>query len=126
MKTVLDIGNCNADHSFIKVMLQTNFQAQLIRAHRLEDALECLQQNEIDLIMINRLLDVDGSEGMNVFRELKESEFGKIPAMLITNYQDHQNAAVAEGAVPGFGKASLSSVETVNVIKDALATSASS
>jgi len=120
MKTVLDIGNCDADHSSIKSVLETNFDARLIRAHRLDDAKSALEENEVDLIMINRLLDTDGSEGMEVFRALKTSEFGKIPAMLITNYQDHQEAATAEGAVPGFGKSSLTSEETLTIFKNAL------
>jgi len=120
MKTVLDIGNCDADHSSIKSVLAANFDAKLIRAHRLDDAQSALQENEVDLIMINRLLDTDGSEGMEVYRQLKESQFANIPAMLITNFKDHQEAAVAEGAVPGFGKASLNTEETLGVLKAAL------
>lgn len=120
MKTVLDIGNCDADHSFIKGMLQSNFEATLIRAHKLDDAITALKNNAVDLIMINRLLDTDGSEGMEVFRNLKTSEFGAIPVMLITNFEDHQKAAAAEGAVPGFGKASLHSPETIETVKHAL------
>ena len=122
MKTVLDIGNCDADHSSIKSMLEANFQTRLIRAHRLDDAMTALEENDVDLVMINRLLDRDGSEGMDVFRKLKESGFGKIPAMLITNYEDHQNAAVAEGAVPGFGKSSLMTEAALDVVKRALST----
>lgn len=120
MKTVLDIGNCDADHGFIKGMLQSNFGASLIRAHKLDDALAALKEHEVDLIMFNRLLDTDGSEGMEVFRQIKASEFGSIPAMLITNYQEHQQAAIAEGAIQGFGKAALYDEETLDVIKAVL------
>jgi two-component SAPR family response regulator len=120
MKTVLDIGNCDADHGFIKGMLESNFQAQLIRAHRLEDTMKSLEDNEVDLIMINRLLDADGSEGMEVFRKLKASDYASVPAMLITNFKEHQEAATAEGAVPGFGKSSLYSPETIETVGNAL------
>jgi len=122
MKTVLDIGNCNADHLFITTMLKSNFDANVLRAHKLSDAITVLENNTVDLILFNRLLDVDGSEGMDVFREIKSKpEFASIPAMLITNYEDHQEKAVAEGAVRGFGKSAISSDETVAVIKEALA-----
>ena len=120
-KTVLEIGNCNADHSFIKHMLESNFGVNVVRAHKLDDASKALEENEIDLIMINRLLDVDGSEGMEVFRQLSNSTGAAIPTMLITNYEEHQQAAIAEGAVRGFGKSAINSEETLSLITDALA-----
>lgn len=122
-KIVLDVGNCNADHSFIKFMLESKFDATVLRAHKLDDAATALKENEIDLIMINRLLDVDGSEGMDVFRQLNRDGEAKIPTMLITNYEDHQQAAIREGAVRGFGKSALNSEETLAVIGDALGVS---
>lgn len=124
MKTVLDIGNCDADHGFITHMLKSNFDATVVRAHRLADAVSALENNSIDLIMINRLLDVDRSEGMDVFRELKSNpKFESIPTMLITNFEDHQEKAIAAGAVRGFGKAAISSEETVAIVKEAFTAS---
>ncbi|QEG21540.1 PleD family two-component system response regulator [Mariniblastus fucicola] len=124
MTTVLDIGNCNADHFFITTMLKSNFDANVLRAHGADDALTTLEENEVDLIMINRLLDVDHSEGMDVFRKIKSNpKFESIPAMLITNFDDHQKAAMEEGAVQGFGKSALTSDSVVAVVKDALSSS---
>ena len=121
MKTVLDIGNCDADHLFLTTMLTSNFDATVLRAHKLADAISALENNSVDLIMINRLLDVDGSEGMDVFQEIKSNEkFKSIPAMLITNFDDHQEKAVAVGAIRGFGKSALSSDATKELIKEAL------
>ena len=83
MQTVLDIGNCNADHMFLESMLSSNFGAILIRAHRLEDAQKLLGENQVDLILINRLLDVDGSEGIEVLQALKaDPQTQAIPVML--------------------------------------------
>ncbi len=122
MKTILDIGNCNADHSFLNSMLQKNFAGtQLLRAHRLDDALSALQENEVDLILINRLLDVDGSEGMQILQHLKaDSELQQTPVMLITNFDEHQQTAIQAGAVQGFGKSGLLSEETRQAIAAAL------
>ena len=121
MPTVLDIGNCDADHMFLDSMFQANFGATLIRAHRLDDAQDKIKGNTVDLILINRLLDVDRSEGMDVLRELKtDPESQDIPMMIITNYEEHQEAAMEAGAVRGFGKAALRSEETRKVIEEVL------
>jgi CheY-like chemotaxis protein len=64
--------------------------------------------------LINRKLDIDYSDGMEILREIKRSEaFGHIPVMLITNYAEHQQQAVAQGALLGFGKLELHSPETI-------------
>ena len=39
-------------------------------------------------------------------------EYADLPVMIITNYAEHQAAAVALGAVEGFGKLELHSPET--------------
>ena len=36
-----------------------------------------------------------------------------IPVMLVTNYPEHQQQAIAAGAEPGFGKAELASPATL-------------
>ena len=41
------------------------------------------------------------------------AEFPNVPFMLISNYEDAQAQAVELGAVPGFGKSSINSSETV-------------
>ena len=121
MPTVLDVGNCNADHMFLEAMLSSNFGATLIRAHRLEDARELLGQNAVDLILVNRLLDVDGSQGLEVLRALKaDPQTQAIPVMLITNYEEHQETAIEAGAIRGFGKSALNAEETRVVIEAAI------
>ena len=41
------------------------------------------------------------------------------PVMLVTNYPEHQQAAVEAGAEPGFGKDVLRSAETAALVEDA-------
>ena len=104
-KTVLDIGNCNPDHSSIQRMLTSKYDVVVLRAHQLSDALELLGKQKVDLIVINRKLDIDYSDGIEILRHLKQDSATKsIPAMIITNYPEQQLAAVAEGAEYGFGK----------------------
>lgn len=104
-KTVLDIGNCDPDHASIQRMLTSKYDVVVLRAHQLSDALPLLEKQNVDLIVINRKLDIDYSDGMEILRQLKQNSATKsIPVMIVTNYPEHQLAAVAEGAEYGFGK----------------------
>ena len=111
--TVLDIGNCNPDHDAIVKMLTSNFDVVVLRAHELCDALQLLSEKKVDLIVINRKLDIDYSDGIEILRHLKQDAAYKgIPSMIITNYAEQQLAAVAEGAEYGFGKLQYSEPAT--------------
>ena len=85
-KTVLDVGNCNPDHSALSRMLLSNYDVRILRTHELKDSLEILQKEPVHLIMINRKLDMDYSDGLEILKVLKRDEKWKsIPAMIITN-----------------------------------------
>ena len=85
MRRLLDIGNCVPDHSAITSLVTANFDAQVDQAHRLEDAATLLGQHEYSLVLVNRLLDCDGSSGLDVIRSLK-AEWPDVPIMMITNF----------------------------------------
>ncbi len=117
-KRVLDVGQCNPDHSAIRWLLERSFQAHVVRTHELLDTLQALREQAYDLILINRKLDIDYSDGMEILRELKANpELSQIPVMLVTNFPEYQAAAVAAGAVPGFGKDELNQPQTVEKLK---------
>ena len=114
-KRVLDIGNCGPDHGAIEHMIRTHFDAHVDAAHTAADALPLLARHPYDLVLVNRLLDIDGSPGMDVIA-LVQQEHVEVPVMLITNFEDYQQAAVAAGAVPGFGKNSIDNAETIELL----------
>lgn len=110
---VLDVGNCNHDHGQISRMLADKFGATAVVAHTAQDALDILVRERFDLVLVNRKLDSDYSDGMEVIRRVKkDAALAAIPIMLVTNYAEHQAQAVAEGALPGFGKLELNSSTT--------------
>ena len=112
-KTVLDIGNCDPDHNAIQRMLTSTYDVVVLRSHQLQDALKMLSQEKVDLILINRKLDIDYSDGVEVLRHLKrEPMIQDIPVMIITNYPEHQEAAIVDGAEYGFGKLQYSDAST--------------
>lgn len=113
-KRVLDVGQCVPDHAAIRRMLERQFGAAVEQAHELADTLERLRQAEFDLVLVNRKLDADYSDGMEILEAIKaDPHLAEVPVMLVTNYPEHQQRAVAAGAVPGFGKNALSSPETL-------------
>src|SRR5689334_9734315 len=112
-KRVLDVGNCGFDHGAIRALLAREFGAEAVAAHSHAEALREAKTGRYDLILVNRILDDDGSEGMAIVRDLKaDDQTRHLPVMLITNYPEHQALAVAAGAEPGFGKQTLHEPET--------------
>lgn len=112
-KTVLDCGNCGPDFNAIRQMVHSYFGASVIQAHGAEDAIELLRSRDIDLVTINRKLDRDYSDGIEVLKKIKsDPDVADVPVMLVTNYEEHQEEAIAAGAVRGFGKLSLEDQET--------------
>lgn len=112
-KYVLDVGNCGPDHISIKNMLTRSYDVDVLRAHELADTLTMLAGYKIALVLINRKLDIDYSDGMEILKHLKaDSVHGSVPVMLVTNHADYQAAAIAEGAEAGFGKLELNAPAT--------------
>jgi two-component system, chemotaxis family, chemotaxis protein CheY len=112
-KRVLDVGNCGIDHTLICTMLEKSFAAEVVQAHGPADTRQLLQSQPFDLVLVNRKLDQDYSDGLEIIQQIKaDPKLAKTPCMLVTNYPDHQQAAVAAGAEYGFGKKELYSSET--------------
>lgn len=111
---VLDVGNCDPDHGAIRWMIERNFDAQVDRATVESEAEAALAETAYDLVLVNRLLFANGHEGLKVIRVLKCNErTAKVPVMIISNFREAQEAAVAAGAVQGFGKSEIGSRETI-------------
>ncbi len=120
-KTILDVGNCQPDHTAIKRMLQSHFDVDVIQAHALPDVLAVLDRQPVDLVLINRKLDQDYSDGIEILKAIKaDSRYASTPAMLVTNYEEVQQEAMQLGALRGFGKLSLASRETTAILSSIL------
>lgn len=112
-KKVLSVGQCGPDHSAIRKLIESRYDARVTPADLATDALEKLRAEAFDLVLVNRKLDADYSDGLEVIRQIKaDPALSQTPVMLITNYPEHQQRAVEAGAVPGFGKLEYSKPET--------------
>jgi len=121
LRTVLSIGQCRPDNAAITHFLTSNFDVKVLETDLADDSLAALQSSSVDLILINRKLDADYSDGMEIMKLIKsDPQTEQIPVMLVSNFPESQEQAVEVGATYGFGKAELSSPETVGRVRNAL------
>jgi CheY-like chemotaxis protein len=116
-KRVLDIGNCRPDHRAIAALIEGNFDAVVSQAHSWDDAATLLRAQPFDLVLVNRRLHVDYSDGLEVIKRLKQDpQLSSLPVMLITNFAEYQEKAVQAGAVAGFGKQAIQARDTLKTL----------
>ena len=121
MKRILDVGNCGPDHAGITRFFKKHFDCEVDQADRASDALAKLHSQSFDLVVVNRKLDIDYSDGIDIIRQIKATpELAEVPVMLITNYADQQEVAMEAGAVRGFGKLEYQQPETLERVKAVL------
>ncbi|MBI2824571.1 MAG: response regulator [Planctomycetia bacterium] len=112
-KRILDVGQCRPDHAAIRRLLETRFGAEVVQVHGTSDAISQLRLGPFALVLVNRKLDADYSDGLEVVRAIKaDPDLSRVPVMLVSNYAEYQRSAVEAGAVEGFGKAELATPAT--------------
>lgn len=120
-KKVLDVGNCGPDFASISHFLTNKFDCTVDQAHGLDDALSALRGGDYALVTVNRKLDMDYSDGIEIIKAIKADDgLSETPVMLVTNYPDHQDAAEEVGALRGFGKLEYDKPETVERLQAVL------
>lgn len=119
---VLSVGQCGFDHGRVTRFLRESFGAETEGLDTSEEALEKLRSGPFGLVLVNRLLDLDGSNGLDLIRSIKaDAALADIPTMLVSNYPEAQAEAARLGALPGFGKADLGKPRAHAAISAALA-----
>jgi CheY-like chemotaxis protein len=112
-KRVLNVGQCGPDHATISSYLRRHFDCDVFQAHGVSDTLQQLKDGQVDLVLVNRKLDADYSDGIEIIRQIKaDPQIARVPVMLVTNYPEHQQAAEAIGAIRGFGKLEFENPDT--------------
>jgi len=90
-------------------------EAEVERADTGDEAAELLASHDYDLVLVNRVLAADRSSGLDVIERLR-AENVHVPIMLVSDLPEAQDAAVALGAVRGFGKARLGERSTLDLV----------
>lgn len=121
-RRVLDVGQCDFDHGNIARLLKENFDVTVDRAKSAEQVEYMMGFYDYDLVLVNRVFDADGSEGLAFIEQLKGGDATRgVPVMLVSNHADAQSEAQALGALAGFGKAQLDEAQTLERIRAVLA-----
>ncbi len=120
---VLSVGQCVPDESSLARFLQANFDVRIVTAETAADALDLLRKSAYNLVLINRKLDADYSDGTEILRLIQaDPALRATPVMIVSNYPEYQAAAVQLGAVYGFGKAELGRSDVVARLEPFLGT----
>jgi hypothetical protein len=79
---------------------------------------DALKNGAYDVVLVNRVLDADGSSGLDVIEDLLSAKTS-VPVMLVSDLPDAQGAAITLGAGRGFGKADLGGPATLELVASA-------
>src|SRR3954464_5419513 len=120
-KKIALVGHCGPDSSFLRIAVSKAERDS--HAYMVDDdsSLKRLLDEGVDLLLLNRQLDFgfDEQEGVALIRRIRAA-YPHVKAMLISNYPEAQAAAVAEGALPGFGKREVNSPRVAEMLREAL------
>lgn len=116
---ILDVGQCGIDGPAIAELLKKELGAKVDTAPTADDARSELAEHDYDLVLVNRIFAADGSKALDLMDELVR-EASPAPVMLVSDREDAQSAAVAKGAIRGFGKSALDDAATLNLIKSSV------
>lgn len=113
---VVLVGHCGPDAFMLRRAVEQAVPGSVVEANTEEKA---LWASPADLLLVNRVLD-GWYEDESGLRLIGEAARRGVPALLISNYTDAQEAAVAAGGKPGFGKTEVRSEKASRAIRGAL------
>ncbi len=113
---ILDVGQCGFDGPRMAKLWKEKLAATVEACATGDEAVRRVEENKYDVVLVNRVLAGDGSSGLDVIRDLVGSGT-RTPVMLVSDYEEAQDAAVELGAVRGFGKAELGEASTLELVR---------
>ena len=97
-----DVGNCDRITPLSAACSGAHYAAEVLQTHGPADTLALLRQEPVDLVLINRKLDQDYSDGLDIIKSIKaDPQLATLPCMIVSNYPDQQKIAVAAGTDTG-------------------------
>lgn len=115
-KKVALVGHCGPDSFLLVNAIRSAVPgAEVIKNTEEKD----LWESGAELLLVNRVLDGFYSDEKGL-RIVEEAASKGVPAMIISNYTQAQEAAIAAGGVTGFGKTDVRSDKARTAIRSAL------
>ena len=120
-KKVALIGHCGPDSSYLRMSVTSIDRGVQVVSADDDQSLQRVLADGVDLLLFNRLLDFgfDETEGVALIGKLRKA-YPQARMMLVSNYPEAQAAAIAAGALPGFGKRDLGTPRVKSLLREAL------
>src|SRR5258706_6065319 len=121
MKKVVLVGHCGADSSYMRIAVASAGPAVSVVSVDDEEGLTAALTNGVELALVNRIIDwgFEEQDGVALISRLRRTH-PNLKTMLVSNYPDAQAAAVAAGALPGFGKREIGGAKVKEILPMAL------
>lgn len=103
-KKALIVGHCHVNSPRLSQIVK-QLGITPVRISSKDDLFKFLREDSDVLILVNRIFESTGEEGISVIEEVK-ALFPDTKVMLVSNYAESQDQAVQFGAIKGFGNAS--------------------
>ncbi len=118
-KTVILVGHCSPDMFMLKTAVGRALPETTIVSVNDVDALGEYRTPD-SLLLVNRELDggFDSPGGIELIQQVIQQDNPPV-VMLISDYEDAQQEALAAGATPGFGKTQLYDKLTAQLLREA-------
>jgi two-component system, chemotaxis family, chemotaxis protein CheY len=120
-KKIILVGHCGPDSSYLRMSVARAVRDATIQLA--DDDADLARQISAgaDLLLLNRQLDYGfaAETGVDLIKQLRAAH-PNLRMMLVSNYPDAQAAAIAAGALPGFGKRELGAPRVGKVLREAL------
>jgi DNA-binding NarL/FixJ family response regulator len=119
--TIVLVGHCGVDGPRLQSALCSRVQGcDVLRINDLGE-LESACEQGADLLLVNREpIGFEGAQGVELIRQLSE-RYPDTKLMLVSDFPDVQEEAVAAGARLGFGKRDIDSPKMEQTVRQALA-----
>jgi len=120
-KKIALVGHCGPDSSFLRIAVSKAERDVMVLSVDDDSDLRRVLDDGVDLLLLNRQLDYgfDEREGVALIRRIR-ANYPNAKTMLVSNYPEAQAAAVAEGALPGFGKREIGTPKVNELLRNAL------
>src|SRR6266704_2500716 len=120
-KKVALIGHCGPDISYLRMTISSAVKEVRILAADDDVELHHVLNEGADLLLFNRELGYGFTdpEGVKIIQRLRAAN-PTLKMMLVSNYPDAQAAAIAAGALPGFGKREIGTKKVTELLRNAL------
>lgn len=121
-KRILLVGHCGPDGSYLRGAVKTALgDVQFLQAEDNAQLEKLVEEGGVDLILFNRDLGYgfEPAMGVDMIAWLRQ-QHPALRMMMVSNYPDAQAAAVAAGALSGFGKRQIGTPRVTQVLRDAV------